>query len=121
MYSIYIYIAPLSCGSPDVQQNTTLIGRNFSIGSQISYQCPTGHSLIGDAERKCRDDGTWSGKAPVCKCKFSYSTNNSNIFSPSISFQYPIIYIIYILRTKNLLDTRHRNVNVLCICISVIH
>ncbi|XP_075158690.1 CUB and Sushi multiple domains furrowed [Haematobia irritans] len=59
--------APLSCGSPDSQQNTTIVGKNYTINSKIQYQCPKGHSLIGDAERTCRTDGTWSGKAPTCK------------------------------------------------------
>ncbi|KAM7347402.1 CUB and Sushi multiple domains furrowed [Cochliomyia hominivorax] len=59
--------APLSCGSPDSQQNTTIVGKNYTIDSTIQYKCPKGHSLIGDAERTCRTDGTWSGKAPTCK------------------------------------------------------
>lgn len=62
------FAAPLSCGSPDSQQNTTIVGKNYSIDSTIQYKCPKGHSLIGDAERTCRVDGTWSGKAPTCKC-----------------------------------------------------
>uniref|UniRef100_A0A1A9VUL7 Sushi, von Willebrand factor type A, EGF and pentraxin domain-containing protein 1 n=1 Tax=Glossina austeni TaxID=7395 RepID=A0A1A9VUL7_GLOAU len=59
--------APLLCGSPDSYHNTTIIGKNHTIGSSIQYNCPKGHSLIGDAERLCRGDGTWSGKAPTCK------------------------------------------------------
>ncbi|XP_054729921.1 sushi, von Willebrand factor type A, EGF and pentraxin domain-containing protein 1 [Anastrepha obliqua] len=59
--------SPLSCGSPDSQQNTTIVGRNYTLGNKITYQCPKGHSLIGDAERTCRADGTWGGRAPTCK------------------------------------------------------
>lgn len=64
-----IYSAPLSCGSPDSQQNTTIIGRNYTLGNTIIYECPKGHSLLGGAERTCRADGTWSGRAPTCKCE----------------------------------------------------
>uniref|UniRef100_A0A182FK45 Sushi, von Willebrand factor type A, EGF and pentraxin domain-containing protein 1 n=1 Tax=Anopheles albimanus TaxID=7167 RepID=A0A182FK45_ANOAL len=58
---------PLSCGSPDALVNTTIVGRNYSIGANITYRCPVGHSLIGPAERICQPNGTWSGTAPACK------------------------------------------------------
>lgn len=71
------FAAPLSCGSPDSQQNTTIVGKNYTIDSKIQYQCPKGHSLIGDAERTCRTDGTWSGKAPTCKCRYTYQKKSN--------------------------------------------
>uniref|UniRef100_A0A336K2F8 CSON012544 protein n=1 Tax=Culicoides sonorensis TaxID=179676 RepID=A0A336K2F8_CULSO len=49
--------APLSCGSPDSLTNTTIIGKNYSTGNEIQYQCPKGHSLIGDAKRTCEKTG----------------------------------------------------------------
>lgn len=58
---------PLSCGSPDALQNTTIIGKNYTIGSKIQYTCPKGHSLIGDETRECKKKGAWSGTAPTCK------------------------------------------------------
>ncbi|XP_058831094.1 sushi, von Willebrand factor type A, EGF and pentraxin domain-containing protein 1 [Topomyia yanbarensis] len=58
---------PLSCGSPDALVNTTIVGKNFSIGANISYSCPVGHSLIGVAQRFCQDSGSWSGQPPTCK------------------------------------------------------
>lgn len=61
---------PLSCGSPDALQNTTVSGRNYTNGANISYSCPIGHALIGNATRTC-EYGIWSGKAPTCKCNFS--------------------------------------------------
>lgn len=61
--------APLSCGSPDAQQNTTVMGKKFTLGEKIQYTCPKGHSLLGQTERECRLDGTWSGSSPTCKCK----------------------------------------------------
>lgn len=67
-YSFTSLSEPLSCGSPDSLQNTTVSGRNFTNGSNISYSCPIGHALIGNETRKC-DNGVWSGKAPTCKCK----------------------------------------------------
>ncbi|XP_052871678.1 sushi, von Willebrand factor type A, EGF and pentraxin domain-containing protein 1 [Anopheles cruzii] len=58
---------PLQCGSPDALLNTTVTGRNFSIGATIAYRCPVGHSLIGTEVRTCQQTGAWSGAAPACK------------------------------------------------------
>jgi len=65
---IFFKTAPLSCGSPDSLQNTTIIGKNYTIGSTIEYNCPKGHSLLGDKIRTCDAAGVWSGVAPSCKC-----------------------------------------------------
>lgn len=63
-------LAPLSCGSPDSLQNTTVVGKNTTVGSSIEYLCPKGHALIGKSKRNCDKSGVWSGIAPTCKCKF---------------------------------------------------
>lgn len=62
-------LAPLSCGSPDSLQNTTVVGKNTTVGSTIEYLCPKGHALIGKSKRNCDKSGVWSGIAPTCKCK----------------------------------------------------
>ena len=67
--------APLSCGSPDLQLNTTVIGRNYSSGGVIEYQCQKGHSLIGEGKRTCQKNGVWSSIAPTCKCKWNINLN----------------------------------------------
>lgn len=66
----YYSTEPLSCGSPDSNQNTTVSGnrRNHTIGGQIEYSCPKGHALVGNAIRKCEKSGVWSNIAPTCKC-----------------------------------------------------
>lgn len=61
---------PLSCGSPDSLTNTTIVGKNYSVGATIQYQCPKEHSLVGNATRECLSNGVWSLTAPTCKCKF---------------------------------------------------
>lgn len=60
---------PLTCGSPDSLQNTTVVGRNYSVGALINYSCPKGHALDGNGTRQCLNAGIWSGAAPMCKCK----------------------------------------------------
>ncbi|XP_055682887.1 sushi, von Willebrand factor type A, EGF and pentraxin domain-containing protein 1 isoform X2 [Lutzomyia longipalpis] len=59
--------APLSCGSPDSLQNTTVTGKNFSIGATIEYSCAKGLAMIGDNKRHCEASGLWSGSAPTCQ------------------------------------------------------
>ncbi|XP_058127402.1 sushi, von Willebrand factor type A, EGF and pentraxin domain-containing protein 1 [Anopheles ziemanni] len=59
--------SPLACGSPDALVNTTVVGRNYSVGASITYRCPVGHSLIGTEVRTCQQNGVWSGGPPTCK------------------------------------------------------
>lgn len=66
----YLFLEPLSCGSPDSLQNTTVSGRNYTIGASITYSCPSGHALIGNGTRECLKSGVWNNTAPTCKCKF---------------------------------------------------
>lgn len=43
------------------------MGKNFSVGNEIEYKCPIGHSLVGEPKRVCQKNGLWSSKAPSCK------------------------------------------------------
>lgn len=79
---------PLSCGSPDILHNTTIVGKNFSVSASIEYKCPKEHSLVGNATRVCQSNGVWSATAPTCKCKFHVRSRNGlncNIESLQIS------------------------------------
>jgi len=35
--------------------------------SEVSYQCLPGYVLKGAGSRKCKTDGSWSGKLPICE------------------------------------------------------
>ncbi|KAK7078998.1 C-type lectin (CTL) or carbohydrate-recognition domain (CRD) [Halocaridina rubra] len=58
---------PASCGSPDRHENTTIGSNDSSKGATVTYQCPIGNRLIGDATRTCLPTGFWSGSAPECQ------------------------------------------------------
>ncbi|XP_054274093.1 sushi, von Willebrand factor type A, EGF and pentraxin domain-containing protein 1-like [Macrosteles quadrilineatus] len=58
---------PVSCGSPDKQLNTTIKGTDYTTGKTISYVCPEGHMLVGNANRTCQQTGFWAGMAPSCR------------------------------------------------------
>ena len=38
-------------------------------GTRAVYKCNDGFRLVGSSKRLCQRDGTWDGRAPVCKCK----------------------------------------------------
>lgn len=70
---------PTSCGSPDRNENSTVLevpsssdsvssSENlYQFGKTITYACPVGHRIEGNKQRRCQYDGTWSGKAPRCQ------------------------------------------------------
>lgn len=59
--------SPSNCGSPDRQENSTVLGTDYRLGQTVTYQCPTGNMVVGDRIRKCESNGFWSGLAPSCK------------------------------------------------------
>ena len=44
-----------------VRQNGVLVG------SQATYICDRGFTLVGSSGRICQANGQWSGEAPICK------------------------------------------------------
>ncbi|XP_037529737.1 CUB and sushi domain-containing protein 3 isoform X2 [Rhipicephalus sanguineus] len=58
---------PSNCGSPDREENSTTTGRDYRVGQEVVYECPTGSLLVGTASRKCATSGFWTGAAPSCK------------------------------------------------------
>ncbi|KAK3858013.1 hypothetical protein Pcinc_035767 [Petrolisthes cinctipes] len=59
--------SPRSCGSPDRKENTTIMGTERGMGSEVTYKCPEGHLVLGLPSRSCLSSGAWSGEAPTCK------------------------------------------------------
>ncbi|CAL1545259.1 unnamed protein product [Lymnaea stagnalis] len=57
---------PVDCGVPAKIDHGTLAVGSFIYNSLASYQCQQGYTLDGDEDRRCQEDGTWSGGNPVC-------------------------------------------------------
>ena len=53
--------------------NSTVIGRNFTLGASVQYRCPTGSVTIGESSRACQSNGLWSKSAPSCKREYHFS------------------------------------------------
>ena len=60
----FLLFIEFSCADPGpVAGSTTSL-----LDKAIRYQCNTGYFLAsGTSYRSCKDDGTWTGQAPVCK------------------------------------------------------
>lgn len=58
--------APSNCGSPDVNENATIIKSDYRISSTVTYSCAEGCRLDGLEKRTCLSNGFWEGRAPKC-------------------------------------------------------
>ena len=43
---------------------------NLEVGSLAWYDCNDDHELVGESERMCIENGTWSGNQPVCSPRY---------------------------------------------------
>lgn len=65
-----------SLGSPENGQAITELG----FGSRAEYSCSEGYALVGNGERVCQSDGTWSGSDPECECEFRVETTSLCVY-----------------------------------------
>ncbi|XP_040279980.1 sushi, von Willebrand factor type A, EGF and pentraxin domain-containing protein 1-like isoform X2 [Bufo bufo] len=57
-----------SCGDPEDIDHGQKQYENVLVGSRVIYTCNPGYLMISKINyRECQEDGTWSGKPPVCK------------------------------------------------------
>ena len=55
----------ISCGQPPGPAPYS--GSVFNYGSQVSYYCEEGFTLVGEKTAVCQEDGTWSGNGTQCE------------------------------------------------------
>ena len=41
----------------------------YSLNRKVYFRCDLGYELFGSEERKCQQNGTWTGQQPVCRGK----------------------------------------------------
>ncbi|XP_069096987.1 sushi, von Willebrand factor type A, EGF and pentraxin domain-containing protein 1 isoform X1 [Pleurodeles waltl] len=58
---------PVSCEKPKHPENGILLGTRYLYRDSILYQCNTGYELLGEPERICQVNMTWSGREPECR------------------------------------------------------
>lgn len=67
----------ISCKEPTTSANVQRIGSDFQYGSSIRYTCHSGYEhKSGDMVRTCQEDGTWSGKDPICGCENKFTLSH---------------------------------------------
>lgn len=53
-------MTPIQDGSVD------LVDGHTTYGAKAIYSCKENYTLVGNAERMCKDQGIWDGEAPKC-------------------------------------------------------
>eukprot|EP00117_Sycon_ciliatum_P048173 scpid2370/ scgid5761/ Sushi, von Willebrand factor type A, EGF and pentraxin domain-containing protein 1; CCP module-containing protein 22; Polydom; Selectin-like osteoblast-derived protein; Serologically defined breast cancer antigen NY-BR-38 len=57
---------PIDCGDVAAPINGDRYRVTTHLGSQVSYSCHTGYTLLGSQARMCEASGQWSGQTPQC-------------------------------------------------------
>ena len=63
-----LHSSVVDCGDPGTPRygsRSSLTVTTF--GAAVTYTCNTGYILHGDSERRCLDNGQWSGTAVSCR------------------------------------------------------
>lgn len=71
------------CADPGVPAGAIRSGNIFGIDDKVKYSCTNKLFLMGSSERKCQENGQWTGNEPACYCKT----------------QHPLLCLIYVLAT----------------------
>ena len=67
----------IRCPTLTALPNGQRIGNDYSLGSEIIFQCNQGYNLVGEANLKCvgsgEKDAVWSHEMPECQGKWTDS------------------------------------------------
>ncbi|KAM3869184.1 complement factor B-like [Diretmus argenteus] len=62
------------CADPGIPAGTARTGHLFGIDDTVTYSCIHNLYLVGSAERRCQENGQWTGMEPECYYKHTYDT-----------------------------------------------
>ena len=68
----YCVFLGINCGSPGTLENGMVTNNGTFVTSVATFTCDFGYELIGDTQRVCQSDGTWSNMVPRCDRKLLY-------------------------------------------------
>ena len=72
-YLFTLLIETIECTSPDIPENGWKSGKNYTVGTAITFGCNAGYRLDGASRITCLSDGQWSNNSPRClrgQCSF---------------------------------------------------
>lgn len=58
---------PVNCPEPEMVNNGWYSGDSSDYKSIVTYYCEDGYEIIGNNERTCLSNDSWSGNSPECK------------------------------------------------------
>ncbi|XP_055370372.1 complement factor B-like isoform X6 [Betta splendens] len=64
-----------ACGDPGVPPGASRTGNSFDFDDTVTYTCNGNLFLVGSKERKCLENGQWTGIEPACYYKHTYDTS----------------------------------------------
>ena len=62
----------INCGDPGVPMNGVVSTNGTYVTSVAEFTCDDGYMRVGDAQRVCQPDGTWSNMVPDCLRKLLF-------------------------------------------------
>ena len=68
-----------NCKDPSIPEQGGRKGSSFAHGKTLSFSCNVGYTLVGAQTIECRE-GIWSAQLPLCKSKFSLTSNVKDEF-----------------------------------------
>lgn len=86
---------PVSCGPPNIPDDVSFRGDDFSYSGEIQLSCPSGFMLKGDSLSVCQEDGTWSHRAPSCvpaQCEPPPALDHGFVLATDFSFNSKVSY-----------------------------
>lgn len=60
----------ITCDEPNLSDNLVVDLGSRKVGTSAKFSCAKGRYMVGNGTRTCQNTGVWSGRNPVCKCKF---------------------------------------------------
>ena len=79
----------VNCDPPTAPPNGDVLYCDTRLHSVAIYTCYNGYNPIGDVTRTCQEDGTWTGKEPVCEivtCSELVPPNNGSVMYPNTTY-----------------------------------
>ena len=64
----YVFHSEVTCKKLSAPSNGKVFAPRNEYGAKARYSCNPGYRLtLGDEQRQCQSDGTWSGTEPTCE------------------------------------------------------
>ena len=65
-----MYALAKGCANPGVPKNGFKHGLSYFINDVVGFSCLPCYQLVGNSQRTCLKNKTWSSTQPKCVCKF---------------------------------------------------